>query len=163
MYFRTPGQAARIGRAGDHLIASAIGAYIYGRTRYPPPPPGNRPQRYGGTEFWHPTRVLRGRQRGVARTALEPPLKLGHPGLEPPVRLQQLADPHQQRDRGLPITIENRLRLGPLHNPEFATPERVPSGEVNAYHDRIYEPYGQDGKPYDPSLHGNLQRLTAGG
>jgi len=58
----------------------------------------------------------------------EPLLQLGDPDLEPPVRLDQLADPQQQRDRRLPIAIENRVRLGPLHNTEFATTERVPSG-----------------------------------
>ncbi len=105
----------------------AVRALVSGLAAAAPPRPRRR--RPGRRR----RRVLRGRQRGVARTALEPPLKLGHPGLEPPVRLHQLADLHQQRDRGLPITIENRLRLGPLHNLEFATPERVPSGEVNAY------------------------------
>src|SRR6266545_341911 len=49
-------------------------------------------------------RILRRRQRRVARTALEPP-----------IRLDKLSDPHQQRDRRLPITIEDRLRLRPLH------------------------------------------------
>jgi hypothetical protein len=59
--------------------------------------------------------------------------ELGHPSLEPPVRLDQLPDPHQQRDRRLPIAVENRLRLGALHTREFAALKRVPSGDVNAY------------------------------
>src|SRR6266498_1899543 len=60
-------------------------------------------------------RILRRRQRRVARTALEPPLELSDSRLEPPIRLDKLSDPHQQRDRRLPITIEDRLRLRPLH------------------------------------------------
>ena len=60
-------------------------------------------------------RILRGRQRRVARTAAQPPLELRHPRLEPLIRLNQLADPQKQRDRRLPIAIEDRLRLGPLH------------------------------------------------
>ena len=42
-------------------------------------------------------------------------LQLGYPGLEPLIRLDQLADPQKQRNRRLPVAIENRLRLGPLH------------------------------------------------
>ena len=77
--------------------------------------------------------ILRGRQSGVTRAAVEPPLELGHPRLEPLVRLDQLAHPHQQRDRRLPVAVEDRLRLGPLHNLEFAPLKRVPSRQVNAY------------------------------
>ncbi len=78
-------------------------------------------------------RILRRRQRGVSRAPVQPPLELTDPGLEPPVRVDQLANPHKQSDRRLPITIENRLRVGPLHTTEFATLKRVPSREVNAY------------------------------
>ncbi len=80
--------------------------------------------------------ILRGRQSGVTRAAVEPPLELGHPRLEPLVRLDQLAHPHQQRDRRLPVAVEDRLRLGPLHNLKFAPLKRVPSRQVNAYHFR---------------------------
>ncbi len=79
-------------------------------------------------------RILGGRQRRIARAPVETPLQLGDAGLQPPIRLDQLANPHQQRDRRLPITVENPLRLSPLHTPQFATPKRVPSGQVNAYH-----------------------------
>jgi hypothetical protein len=54
-------------------------------------------------------------------------LKLADPSLEPPVRLDQLVNPQQQRDRRLPITVEDRLRLGTLHTLEFAALKRVPS------------------------------------
>src|SRR6266545_2605221 len=60
-------------------------------------------------------RVLRRRQRRVPRAPLQPPLKLGHPRLEPLIRVDQLPDPHQQRDRRLPVAVEDRLRLVPLH------------------------------------------------
>jgi hypothetical protein len=49
---------------------------------------------------------------------LQPPLELGHPSLEslvclhqPPVRLDQLAEPKQQTDSRPTITLEKRLRL----------------------------------------------------
>jgi hypothetical protein len=38
-------------------------------------------------------RVLRGRQRRVSRVPTQPPLELGHPSLQPPICLHQLADP----------------------------------------------------------------------
>jgi hypothetical protein len=67
-------------------------------------------------------RILRRRQRRVARTPIQPTLELGHPSLEalvridqPPVRLDQLIKPKQQADRRLTITIQDRLGLGPLH------------------------------------------------
>lgn len=78
-------------------------------------------------------RILRRRQRGVSRAPLQPPLELADPHLEPPVRVDQLANPHKHSDRRLPITVQNRLRLGPLHTTEFAPLKRVPSREVNAY------------------------------
>jgi hypothetical protein len=71
-------------------------------------------------------RILRGRQRRVARTPIEPPLELADPCFQPPVRLDQLADPHQQRNRRLPITIQDRLRLGPLHTGQIRRPEAGP-------------------------------------
>src|SRR6266511_3711015 len=67
-------------------------------------------------------RILRRRQRRVPRTPIQPTLELGHPSLEalvridqPLVRLDQLVKPKQQTDRRLTITIQDRLRLGPLH------------------------------------------------
>src|SRR6266508_1744593 len=71
-------------------------------------------------------RVLRRRQRRVPRAAVQPPLKLGHPRLEPLVRLDQLPDPQQQRNRRLPVTIEDRLRLGPFHTTRIRRPETGP-------------------------------------
>ena len=78
-------------------------------------------------------RILRRRQRRVPRTPVQPPLELGHPSLEPLVRLHQLAHPQQQRDSRLTITIKDRLRLSPLHTTGFAAgtgslpqPERLP-------------------------------------
>src|SRR5439155_26291362 len=61
---------------------------------------------------WRRGRILRGRKRGVARSPVEPLLELADAGLEPPVRLNQLTDAHQERNRSLPVAIENRLRLG---------------------------------------------------
>jgi hypothetical protein len=79
-------------------------------------------------------RILRRRQRRVPRTALEPPLELGHPRLQPLVRLHQRPDPDQQRDRRLPVAVQDRLRLGPLHTGRIRRqtpgpctgPERLP-------------------------------------
>jgi hypothetical protein len=71
--------------------------------------------------------MLRRRQRRVARAAAQPPLELGHPRLEPLIRLDQLADPQEQRDRRLPVAIEDRLRLGPLHTPRVRRTETGPS------------------------------------
>jgi hypothetical protein len=65
-------------------------------------------------------RILRRRQRRVPRTPIQPTLELGHPSLEPLIRLDQLAHPQQQRDSRLTITINNRLRLSPLHTSKFA-------------------------------------------
>ena len=72
-------------------------------------------------------RILRGRQRRVPRTPVQPPLELGYPSLETLVRLDQLADPQQQRDSRLTITIKDRLSLSPLHSSRFAAPTEVPS------------------------------------
>ena len=71
-------------------------------------------------------RILRGRQRGVARAAVEALLELADARLEPPVRLDQLAHPHEQDDRRLPLAVENRLRLGTLHADPVRRPERGP-------------------------------------
>ena len=71
-------------------------------------------------------RILRGRKRGVARVAVEPLLELGDAGLEPPVRLDQLADPQQQRNRRLPIAAQDRLCLGTLHNDRLRRPQTGP-------------------------------------
>src|SRR5712691_8276690 len=71
-------------------------------------------------------RVLRGWQRGVARASVEALLELGDPCLKPPVRLDQLADPHQQRERRLPIPVENRLCLGTLHDAQVRRAEAGP-------------------------------------
>ena len=40
---------------------------------------------------------------------------VGEARLQPPVRLDQLAEPHQHSDRGLPIALHDRHRLGTLH------------------------------------------------
>ena len=72
-------------------------------------------------------RVLRRRKRRVPRTPVQPPLELGYPSLETLVRLDQLADPQQQRDSRLTITIKDRLSLSPLHSSRFAAPTEVPS------------------------------------
>src|SRR5919197_3398993 len=49
-------------------------------------------------------RILRRRKRRVPRTPVQPPLELGHPALEPLVRLDQFAQPQQQRDSRFTIT-----------------------------------------------------------
>src|SRR6266511_1244357 len=93
-------------------------------------PAGSRP----GRSRRRRRRVLRRRQRRVPRAPLQPPLELCHPSLEPLVRLDQLADPNQQRDRRLPVAVEDRLRLGPLHRTQLRRastgpctgPERLP-------------------------------------
>ena len=79
-------------------------------------------------------RILRRRQRRVARTPIQPTLELGHPTLQalvrldqPLIRLDQLVKPKQQADRRLTITIQDRLRLNPLHTTRFATREPVPT------------------------------------
>jgi hypothetical protein len=78
-------------------------------------------------------RILGRRKRRVPRTPVQPPLELGHPTLEPLVRLHQLAHPQQQRDSRLAITIKDRLGLGPLHTSRFAASPAVPVTGVNAY------------------------------
>jgi hypothetical protein len=78
-------------------------------------------------------KVLRRRQRRVSRTSIQPPLELGHPSLKPLVRLDQLAHPQQQRHSRLTITIQDRLRLGPLHASRFAASPTDPVTRVNAY------------------------------
>jgi hypothetical protein len=67
-------------------------------------------------------RILRGRQRRVARTPAQPPLELGHASLQPLirldqplVRLDQRVELKQQPDSRRAITIQDRLRLGTLH------------------------------------------------
>ena len=79
-------------------------------------------------------RILRRRQRRVPRTPTQPPLQLGDPSLEPLVRLHQprvrsdqLIELQQQPDRRLAITIQDRLRLAPLHTQPFAAGDGVPS------------------------------------
>jgi len=71
-------------------------------------------------------RILRGRKRRGTRTPGQPLLELGDAGLEPPVRLDQLPDLHQQRDRGFPLAVEDRLRLGTLHTEPVRRPQRGP-------------------------------------
>jgi hypothetical protein len=72
-------------------------------------------------------RVLRRRRRRVPRAPLQPPLKLGHPRLEPLIRLNQLPDPQQQGDSLLTITINDRLGLSALHTETFVAATEVPS------------------------------------
>jgi hypothetical protein len=79
-------------------------------------------------------RILRRRQRRVPRTPIQTTLELGNPSLEPFVRLNQtliriyqLVEPQQQPDSRLAITIEDRLRIDPLHTKPFATRTRVPA------------------------------------
>ncbi len=78
--------------------------------------------------------ILRRRKRRVPRTPVQTTLKLGNPGLEPFIRLDQtlvrihqLVEPHQQPNSSLTIAIEDRLGLGPLHATSFATRTRVPA------------------------------------
>jgi hypothetical protein len=87
-------------------------------------------------------RILRRRQRRVPRTPIQPTLELGHPSLkalvridQPLVCLDQLVKPKQQTNRRLTITIQDRLRLDPLHPAQLrrdttgpcAGAERLPS------------------------------------
>ena len=83
-------------------------------------------------------RILRGWQRGVARTPVEALLELCQAGLQPPVRLNQLIDSHQQGERRLPVAIEDRLCLGPLHTGRVRRIQEGPCsatgpGDLNAY------------------------------
>src|SRR6266511_4788743 len=73
-------------------------------------------------------RILRRRQRRVARTALEPPLELSDSRLEPPIRLDKLSDPHQQRDRRLPLhpTQLRRDTTGPCTGAERLHEKELP-------------------------------------
>ena len=71
-------------------------------------------------------RILRRRQRRVPRTPVQPPLELSHASLEPLIRLDQLAQPQQQHDSRLTITIKDRLGLSPLHTTRFAAATEVP-------------------------------------
>src|SRR5262249_46092126 len=72
--------------------------------------------------------------RRVPRTPVQTPLELGNPSLEPLVRLDQPlirnhqpVEPQQQNNSRLAITIEDRLRLSPLHTKPFATRPRAPA------------------------------------
>src|SRR4030095_5347908 len=64
--------------------------------------------------------------------ALPAPARPAWPGagrggvLGPPVGLDHLADPHQQRDRRLPVAVEDRLCLRPLHTSSVRPPEPGP-------------------------------------
>jgi hypothetical protein len=102
-------------------------------------------------------RIPRGRQRRVTRAPVQTLLQLGDAGLEPPVRLDQLAHPQQQTDRRLPIAIQNRLRLGTLHRVQLRRAEAGPSppashGEVNAYRFSFSRPYKPDSRVYESSI-----------
>src|SRR5262249_10095511 len=85
-------------------------------------------------------RVLRRRQRRVPGTPVQTTLELGHPSLEPFIRLNQTpvrihprvpthqpVEPQQQSDSPLAIAIEDRLHLNPPHTKPFATPTPVPA------------------------------------
>ena len=83
-------------------------------------------------------RIGRGWQRGVARTPVEALLELCQAGLQPPVRLKQLIDSHEQGERRLPVAIEDRLCLGPLHTGRVRRVQESPcsatgTGDLNAY------------------------------
>src|SRR5438876_7978737 len=100
----------------DHLIdplgwkQPSVPALMSGLTTTPPTRPlPTRTRR-------RRRRILGRRKRGVPRTPVQPPLKLGHPSLESLVRPDQLAHPQQQRDSRLAIAIKDRLRLCPLHH-----------------------------------------------
>ena len=49
------------------------------------------------------------------RVVVQALLELGHPRVEPPVRLYELAYTHEQGDGRLAVTIQNRLCLGAVH------------------------------------------------
>ena len=97
---------------------------------WPPLAAGARPARPRRCRRW----ILRRRQRRVAQGGSDSAAQLADPRLQPLVRLDQLADPQQQRDRRLPIAVEDRLRLGPLHAAQVRCPEVGPCApRVNAY------------------------------
>jgi len=84
--------------------------------------------------WWRRGGILRRRKRRVPRTSTKPTLELGHPGLEPLVRIKQalvcldeIIETKQQPDRCLTIAIQDRLSLNPLHTTRFAAPVRVPT------------------------------------
>src|SRR6266700_6548736 len=87
-------------------------------------------------------RILRRRQRRVARAPIQTTLELSHPGLEPPVRLDQtlvrlnqLVEPKQQPHSRPTITIQDRLRLGPLHTTELRRNTAGPCTEAERLHE----------------------------
>src|SRR5450830_1681657 len=87
---------------------------------------------------WRRGWIGRGWQRGVARVSLEALLEIGDAALKPPVRLDQLTDPHQQGERRLPVAVENRLRLGTFHSARVRRTQEGPcspagQGDLNAY------------------------------
>ena len=65
-------------------------------------------------------RILRGRQRRVMRAAVEPPLQLRDAGLEPPVRLDQLAHTHQVHGYGRSPGSAGRADTRETHIPQLA-------------------------------------------
>lgn len=125
---------AEVVRAGSATLGPAVDDLVHPLERKQRPAPAlvsglaalrsararpARPRRCRG-------RILGGRKRGVARAPGEAPLELGDTGLQASVRLDQLADPHQQRDRRLPVAVEDRLCLGPLHTDPVRRPKRGP-------------------------------------
>jgi hypothetical protein len=72
------------------------------------------------------------------RVPVEALLEIGEPALKPPVRLDQLAGPHEQGNRHLPVAVENRLRLGAFHGARVRRTQEGPclptgQGDLNAY------------------------------
>src|SRR6266545_7550228 len=132
-----------------HLTPRRLGDML-GRKQPPVPAlmpvlPAPLPARPLPTRAWRSReRILRRRQRRVPRTPIQTTLELSNPSLEPlvrlhqtPIRIHQLAEPQQQRDSRFAITIQDRLRLDPLHTKPFATrtqlpapPERLPESRA---------------------------------
>src|SRR6266540_18731 len=133
---------------GEHVRArpAAVGPMLddlvdlLGRKQPPVPGlmpvlPAPLPARPLPTRAWRSReRILRRRQRRVPRTPIQTTLELSNPSLEPlvrlhqtPIRIHQLAEPQQQRDSRFAITIQDRLRLDPLHTKPFATRTQVPA------------------------------------
>ena len=109
-------------------------------------------------------RILRRRQRRVPRTPIQPTLELANPSLEPlvridqpPIRLDQLVKPKQQTDRHPTITIQDRLRLGPLHPAQLRRNTTGPCARAERLQktrrfQRVLEVGGTGLEPVTPSL-----------
>jgi hypothetical protein len=103
------------------------------------------------------------------RVPVEALLEIGEPALKPPVRLDQLAGPHEQGNRHLPVAVENRLRLGAFHGARVRRTQEGPclptgQGDLNAYQLGADRPKGvqRPARATEPKVgSSNLSRRTS--